>query len=275
MTSRVDEIAYAKLNLALHVRRRRADGYHELDTLFAFTNDGDSVSVTPAATWSLTIDGPFAAGLGTGDDNLVLRAAHALAAATGASQAGAIRLDKRLPVAAGIGGGSADAAATLRALARLWDIDDPPLLQDVGARLGADVPACIASVTQVGQGIGDRLTPIAVEGIAGAAVLLVNPRLPCPTGPVFAAWDGTDRGPLDPHEWRTARNDLEAPAVAIVPAIAGVLDALYATGAATVRMSGSGATCFALYTSALDRDIATESIRASRPDWWMMATTLR
>lgn len=270
------EAAYAKLNLALHVRQRRADGYHELETLFAFVDAGDVLTVEAAEAFSLTIIGPFAEGLSCGEDNLVLRAARLLAARNGITAGAAFTLDKRLPVAAGIGGGSADAAAALRLCARLWQIGpDAVRPSDVAAELGADVPACVASQTVYGDGVGERLRPIDGAALSGLSVLLVNPRVACLTGPVFKAWDGIDRGPLDIAGWMAARNDLEAPAVALHPVIAEVLDALRGTCPRLARMSGSGATCFALFDSATARDAAASAIAGAHPGWWQMAGALR
>lgn len=275
----VVETGYAKLNLALHVRARRADGYHELDTLFAFADDGDRLTATPAAGLSLAVEGPFAGALAgeAADDNLVLRAARAVQARFGVTAGAAIRLEKRLPVAAGLGGGSADAAAAARALARLWrlDTDAAALVAAIGG-LGADVPVCVAARTVVGRGIGDVMSPWpGAAALTGVPLLLVNPRVACPTGPVFRAWDGVDRGPLrdDPAGWR---NDLEAGARVLVPAIGPVLAMLHAQpGTTLVRMSGSGATCFALFADTAARDAAATAIRADRPEWWTMAAALR
>lgn len=270
------ETAYAKLNLALHVRRRRADGYHELETLFAFLDDGDRLTVEPAAELSLAVTGPFAAGLSAGADNLVLRAAGLLAQRNGITAGAAFTLDKRLPVAAGIGGGSADGAAALRLAARLWGIGFDQLRPgDVAAELGADVPACIASQTCLGTGVGERLQPVDGADLARVAVLLVNPRVACPTGAVFKAWDGIDRGPLDPADWLHGRNDLEAPAIAQHPEIADVLAALHETRPRLARMSGSGATCLALFDSAADCGRAAAGLAKAHPHWWLMQGSLR
>lgn len=272
----MNETAYAKINLALHVRRRREDGYHELETLFAFLNDGDRLTIQPADEFALTITGSFAEGLSAGPDNLVLRAATLLAQRNGISTGAAFTLDKRLPVASGIGGGSADAAAALRLAARLWNIGmDDVRPSDVAAELGADVPACIASQTCFGTGVGDRLFPVDAEQLPGVPVLLVNPLVACPTGPVFKAWDGLDRGPLDPAHWIAGRNDLEAPAIGLHPEIAEVLAALKATQPWLARMSGSGATCFALFDSANQRDAAAHQLADSHPHWWQMSGSLR
>ncbi len=275
------ETAYAKINLALHVRRRRPDGYHELETLFAFCADGDRLSATAVDTLSLTIEGPFGEGLSAGPDNLVLRAAEALQAEAGVSAGAAIRLDKRLPVASGIGGGSADAAAALRLLVRLWGVTvaDETLLE-IGAALGADVPACVTSRACRGEGRGDALDFLDEGALAGRPVLLVNPRVAVPTGPVFQRWDRIDRGPLaagDPLAAALAgRNDLEPPAREMQPVIANVVESLAAMpGVVLARMSGSGATCFALYDSLDARDAADRAIAAAEPGWWRLATVLR
>ena len=252
----MQEIAYAKLNLALHVRARNADGYHRIETLFAFCEDGDVLAMEKADKLSLEVTGPFADALEGDADNLVLQAARAL------GRNGAFTLDKRLPVAAGLGGGSADAAAALRLLGGG---------AEVAVRLGADVPACLFSRTARGFGRGDEIEPIEIEGLAGTPVLLVNPGVPLSTAAVFRAWDGVDRGPLG--DWEAGRNDLEAPAIALVPAIAEVLQAL--SGARIARMSGSGATCFGLYPSEAERDAASARIAAARPGWWVSQTRLR
>lgn len=250
------ETAYAKLNLALHVRAREADGYHRIETLFAFCEDGDVVTAAPAEALSLAVTGPFAGALAGEGDNLVLRAALAVGAKA------ALTLEKRLPVAAGLGGGSADAAAVLRMFG--GSVED-------AAGLGADVPACLLSRTARGEGRGDRIAPGEIPGLSGTPVLLVNPGIPLPTGPVFAGWDGIDRGPLG--DWETGRNDLEASARALVPEIGAVLEAL--AGARIARLSGSGATCFGLYDSDGARDAAAARIAPEKPGWWLSQTRLR
>jgi 4-diphosphocytidyl-2-C-methyl-D-erythritol kinase len=208
----------------------------------------------------LTIDGPFAAGLSC-TDNLVIRAADAIGVVAN------IRLEKTLPVASGIGGGSADAAATLRLLARISGHAIPS--SGVQRALGADVPACVVSQTSRGEGAGERLTPVAA--VTGTPVLLVNPRVALSTAAVFGAWDGIDHGPLG--DWRTGRNDLEGPARALVPEIGDVLSWLTRQDDVMVaRMSGSGATCFALFGSTAARDRAAAQVPAQ---WWQMASVLR
>lgn len=268
------ETAHAKLNLALHVRQRRADGYHELETVFAFTEAGDDLGVAAADNFSLTLTGPFAHELSNGPDNLVLKAAKALAQATGIRTGAAFYLDKRLPIASGIGGGSADAAAALRLAARLWAID-PLRPMDVAADIGADVPACVLSQTCFGYGVGEKLDRIDGSALTGLPVLLVNPLKACPTGPVFKAWDGLDRGPLHVEKWTDARNDLQAPALKLVPEIGDVLATLESQhGVRLSRMSGSGATCFALFETAAARDAAAATITRHHPDWWVLPTAL-
>ena len=271
------EIAPAKVNLALHVRERMPDGYHRIETLFAFAEAGDRLDAEPAASLSLSIDGPFAAGLSSGGDNLVLKAAGALRAAAGVQQGAALRLHKNLPVASGIGGGSADAAAALRLLARLWGTKLP--LEPIARSLGADVPACLLSRPAWGAGRGDELTPVAGAALAGRPLLLINPGIPVPTGPVFKTWDGLDRGPLDRGEPLEAaldgRNDLQAPAISLVPAIGDLIAWLQARpGVVLARMSGSGATCFALFQHAADRDQAAEASVRDWPSAWLLATRL-
>jgi 4-diphosphocytidyl-2-C-methyl-D-erythritol kinase len=261
------ETAFAKINLALHVRGREADGYHRIETLFAFAEHGDVLSAAPGEGLSLTITGPFAGALASEEDNLVLRAARALG-----GRDVALTLEKNLPVASGIGGGSADAAAALRLLRRFRNLDlDDDALRAVAAKLGADVPACVASRTARGTGRGDDLVEADEAGLSGTPLLLVNPGLPLSTAAVFKAWDGIDRGPLG--DWRSGRNDLEAPARRLVPEIGTVLDAL--AGADFARMSGSGATCFGLYAGEADRDAAAAAIAAAHPPWWLLRTTVR
>lgn len=267
------ETAYAKLNLALHVRGREAGGYHRIETVFAFCADGDVLAVGPGEGLTLRIAGRFAKGLSAGEDNLVLRAARALGEAAGTDRGAALVLDKSLPVASGIGGGSADAAAALRLLCRWWEVDPgEETLHAIGAGLGADVPACLLSRTQRGEGRGDALVPVDLPGLAGAPVLLVNPRVPVSTAEVFRRWDGIDHGPLG-TDFRSARNDLEAPARVLAPEIGAVLDAL--AGASFARMSGSGATCFGLYQDEPARDAAAARIAAAHPGWWLLRTRLR
>ena len=265
---RSSEPAPAKLNLALHIRGKLADGRHRLETVFAFCTDGDVVEAETADDLALRVAGPFADGLA--GDNLVVKAAQALREQSGVDVGAAIYLTKNLPVASGIGGGSADAAAALRLLTRVWGID-PAHASAVAPELGSDVPACLLSMSARGSGAGDDLTLLDDPSIAGTPVLLVNPRVPLSTGEVFARWDGEDRGPLG--DWKEGRNDLEAPAISLVPEIGEVLDWLREQpGANFVRMSGSGATCFALFENEEARDIAATAVPGR---WWRLATDLR
>lgn len=277
------ETGWAKINLALHVRARRSDGYHEIETLFAFVDGGDGIVAEVADADRLTIVGEFAEGLSDGADNLVMKVLALLRARYGADRVPplAMTLTKRLPVAAGIGGGSADAAAIARLVRThfLPELGDGVLARIVSP-LGADIAACVASATCLGGGVGEELRAVPELRLGGTPVLLVNPRQPVATGPVFAAWDGIDRGPLygDPAgraQLLAARNDLQRPATAQCPAIADVLLELGALRPWLARMSGSGATCFALFDAAAERDAAAVSLTQSHPHWWQMAGALR
>jgi len=275
----MEEVAYAKINLALHVRDKRPDGYHRIETIFAFAEDGDRLSVGESEALRLEVGGPFAAALE--GKNLVLRAAEALRARFDVRHGAALFLDKRLPVASGIGGGSADAAAALRLLGRWWGLGASEAeLLSIAASIGADVPACLRSRTAIGKERGDELEPVKGEGLSRTPLLLVNPTVPVSTAAVFAGWDGADRGPLldaEPLEAAlSGRNDLQDPALKVAPTIANVLAALAEdANPIIVRMSGSGATCFALYGNETDRDRAACRIAAEHPRWWLLATCLR
>jgi len=193
-----------------------------------------------------------------------------LGEAAGVAKGAAITLDKQLPVASGIGGGSADAAAALRLLTSFWNID-PRHAQEIAPALGSDVPACLLSFPVRGEGAGDRLTPTELGELSGVPVLLINPRVALSTADVFARWDGVDHGGLE--DWRQGRNDLEAPAIALAPQIETVLAWLGTRpGAMFIRMSGSGATCFALFETEEARDLAADSVPR---EWWRLATSLR
>ena len=269
---RLHETAYAKINLALHLRRRREDGYHEIETLFAFVDAGDELAVEPALRDELHVTGEFAPALTDPFGNIVSKALGKLPR----PESWRVSLDKRLPVAAGLGGGSADAGAVFRLYDQRFGLPDD--WRDRAARLGADVPACVASRTCIGRGTGAELEP-GPQDLAGTSVLLVNPRVPLATGPVFAGWDGVDHGRLPGGSAReialAGRNDLEAPALALCPAIGEVLAALRGTDAWLVRMSGSGATCFALFNDPVARDTANAALHAARPDWWRLVGRLR
>jgi 4-diphosphocytidyl-2-C-methyl-D-erythritol kinase len=263
------ETAYAEINLALHVRKRREDGYHEIETLFAFVDDGDRLTASPAARDVVNVKGEFASALSDPFGNIVAKTLTAFRHMPGWS----VVLDKRLPVAAGLGGGSADAGAIIRMVERWSGLPDD--WRERAARLGADVPACVESRCCIGTGTGTELRAMEND-LAGTPVLLVNPRVPLETGRVFKAWDGQDRGPLPQGGVRAialaGRNDLEAPAIGMCPVIAEVLAALNKTAPLLARMSGSGATCFALYES---EDALRRASETLSPDWWTMEGALR
>lgn len=269
------EPAPAKVNLALHVVGRRPDGYHLLDSLVVFAGVGDSLAARPAEGLSLAIDGPFAAGLDAGPGNLVLRAA---ALARPPHRGAALRLTKALPVASGLGGGSADAAAALRLLARLWAAPLPPPGAVLG--LGADVPVCLAGRPARMRGVGEALEPVSLPPFW---LVLANPGAPVATGAVFAGLSRRDNAPMTAPgpladaaalaAWLARqRNDLEAPALRLAPAIAETLAALAARpGCLLSRMSGSGATCFGLFAAEPPARAAAAALAAARPDWWVAA----
>ncbi len=267
------EFAPAKINLTLHVTGQRADGYHLLDSLVVFCGIGDSISVTDAPALGLTIIGPQAHLLDSREDNLVLRAARMLSPDRGA----ALILDKRLPVASGIGGGSSDAAATLRALSRHWGIALPETTAQLA--LGADVPVCMGARPARMRGIGDRLEK--AGPLPELHIVLVNPSIAVPTPAVFQALSNKQNPGMPPSflatpdarvfaNWlSTQRNDLEAPARAIAPGIGAVLAALASqSGALIARMSGSGATCFALFETEVGAKAAADQLATAHPQWW-------
>lgn len=275
--------APAKVNLFLHVGPVKANGRHDLDSLVVFTDHGtaDYLSAEAADELSLEVSGPFAPVSGRVEDNLVLAAAKALQAASRCTKGAKIRLQKWLPVAAGIGGGSSDAAAALRLLTELWGID-PSYAEQVSPGLGGDVPVSLGAVPALMRGEGERVEP--AHQPFRIPALLVNSHAPCPTGAVFAAYDATGGGKdfaeIDPlpgfldkdhlTDWLAyQRNDLEAPATALVPEIAEVLDFLRAQrGVRLARMSGSGATCFAVFDALSFAELASVVLKAEKPDWW-------
>jgi 4-diphosphocytidyl-2-C-methyl-D-erythritol kinase len=284
----------AKVNLTLRVVGRRVDGYHDLESVVAFADCADRLTLNPNAELSLTTRGPLAEACGEISDNLVLRAAQLLAERVPDLKVGGFTLDKMLPVAAGIGGGSADAAAALRLLARLngLALDDPRLVE-VALETGADVPVCLASRACDMAGVGETLVPLSVPKLP---CVMVNPRVPLATRAVFAALGlrngellvgATDviEAPSWPEDgaaladWVEALalvgNDLEEPARRIQPVVGEVLSALGAAkGVGLARMSGSGATCFAIFSSAADAQAASEKIMLDRPQWWVHSGTL-
>lgn len=270
------EAAPAKINLTLHVTGRRADGYHLLDSLVVFAQAGDAVSLT--RTPGLVIAGPEGQGLSVGPDNLVTRAA----ALMGAAGQG-VRLDKHLPVASGIGGGSTDAAATLRLLARVNGLSEPSL--DDQLTLGADVPVCMRARPARMQGIGEQVSTVAP--LPSFWLVLVNPRIGLSTPDVFSQLAQRDNPPMvDPlPQWPCARsffdwlahqrNDLQAPACALAPVVSDVLRSLAGMpDCALARMSGSGATCFGLFERAASARAAAAAIARACPGWWVCATGL-
>lgn len=273
MTATIRAFAPAKVNLALHVTGQRADGYHLLDSLVVFAAVGDRISATASATLTLDIVGEGAADLPTDGRNLVLRAAAAL----NPSGTAALRLDKVLPTASGIGGGSSDAAATLRALALLWGLPEPR--PDQTLALGADLPVCMAASPVRMRGIGEVLDP--VPPLPALHMVLINPRQAVATPDVFRHLTQRDNPPMEPvpaaadavafAAWlQRQRNDLQAPAIAALPLIAKGLDHLATTSDCLIaRMSGSGATCFGLYATASQAQVAANQLRAALPDWWV------
>jgi len=278
-------LARAKINLFLQIVGRRADGYHLLDSLIVFAEAGDEIALAPADGLSLAIDGPFAAGLETGADNLVLRAATALRELTGVRAGAAIRLTKNLPVASGIGGGSADAAATLDGLCGLWDVaPGRAALLKIAAKLGADVPVCLDGVPSFVGGIGEELAP--ARGLPAAWLLLANPRVATPTPAVFRARHGPFSKPArwsePPHDFaefaarlQGCANDLTEAAISVTPAIRDVLVALAALpGCTLARLSGSGATCFGLFADEGSARAAETRLRGAQPDWWVIAAPM-
>lgn len=278
------EEARAKVNLALHVTGRRPDGYHDLDMLVVFADVGDTVTMAPSDRDRFGIDGPMASDLSASGDNLVLRALAGFRELTGWSPPLSIRLLKRLPVASGIGGGSADAAAALRGLCQLYGGPvDAPALDALGLSLGADVPMCLASHPARVTGVGERIAP--TPGELAFGLLLVNPRVAVSTPSTFRALERRDNPPLStPPAFESVdrlagflgeetRNDLEAPARAIAPVIGDVLAALSdLPGVRLARMSGSGATCFGLFEDRQSAAAAGMRLATDHPGWWIEPT---
>jgi 4-diphosphocytidyl-2-C-methyl-D-erythritol kinase len=278
--------APAKLNLYLHVVGKRPDGYHLLDSLVVFADIADRVAVASASQLSLALVGPFASALAANDkNNLAWRAAEALARHLGREPDVAVTLEKNLPVASGIGGGSSDAAATLQALIDLWQVKvDHSALADIAASLGADVPVCLAARPSWLGGIGERVE--CAPALPPAGLMLVNPGIALPTAAVFKSRRGPfsgparfDAAPADAGALAALlaerRNDLTATAIDQVPAIAMVLQRLAAAeGALLARMSGSGATCFALFAAEREAIAAAAKLRAQEPGWWIAAGQL-
>ncbi|ARJ66332.1 4-(cytidine 5'-diphospho)-2-C-methyl-D-erythritol kinase [Magnetospirillum sp. ME-1] len=276
--------APAKINLTLHVVGKRDDGYHLLDSLVAFAGMGDTLDFAPADTLRLEVTGPTAGQIPEGE-NIVIKAARLLADAAGVNKGAAIRLTKRLPVAAGIGGGSADAAAALKGLMRLWDVSlSPEALNTLALSIGADVPVCLAGKPMRMMGVGEVLEP--APALPPAWLLLVNPMVPLHTPPVFKARTGPfseadplTAAPSDAQALAQAlaarRNDLTPPAILIEPVVGEVLAAIAATADCLLpRMSGSGATCFGLYGGQAQARAAAARVAAAHPAWWVAPAPL-
>jgi 4-diphosphocytidyl-2-C-methyl-D-erythritol kinase len=279
--------APAKINLFLHVGDRRSDGYHALESLIVFAETSDRLEFTPGSNVTLKIIGPFGKALSRDSDNLVLKAARALRAKYPDEGQGAhIALEKNLPLASGLGGGSADAAATLRALNELWSLDLPESeLLDIAAEIGSDVPACLLSAPCWTEGRGERVTKLAA--MPPFELVLVNPGVAVPTGPVFAALNARSGvGAIAPPPplasvWELvayladAGNDLEAPAGRFAPVIEDVLAALgHEPACVLAQMSGSGATCFGLFDGPVYGAGAAERIAHEHPHWWVRSTRI-
>lgn len=271
--------APAKINLYLHVVGKRVDGYHLLDSLVTFLDLGDTIAVAPSDRLTLTIEGPFADGLSAGADNLVMQAARALAEDANVPALAAIRLTKRLPVASGIGGGSADAAATLKALSSLWRLPITAVrLAEIGLKLGADVPMCLNGRTAFVGGVGEAVEP--APPLPPFWLVLANPVVAVPTPAVFKARSGPFSSPARFAEppsdaaqlsayLAERTNDLTAPALALSPVIGDVLAVLRDLPQALLaRMSGSGATCFALFADEAAARSGCAAVTRTRPGWW-------
>ena len=276
--------APAKINLTLHVTGRRADGYHTLESLVAFADIGDEIELTPADDFSFIVDGPFSSALAgePADRNLAVRAAQLMAQNFSRSLSGRLRLTKNLPVAAGLGGGSADAAAAARMFAAAWDVPLAGVTAPL-AGLGADIAVCLAGKAAWMAGAGGDLSP--APRLPPAALVLVNPGVPCPTSPVFARLGGRFSAPparMAAFEDFAAlagflargANDLTLPAKEVVPEIGAVLDAIAATGAKVTRLCGSGATCFGVFETLAAAAAAAREIADRRPRWWARSCRL-
>jgi len=279
----VEVAARAKLNLYLHLLGRRADGYHDIDSLVAFAAFADQLSFAPGTELRLDVDGAFAESLPRGDDNLVLRAASLLQRRYGVTRGASIRLEKRIPVAAGLGGGSADAAAALQGLMQLWQLRaHPDELAAIALELGADVPVCLIGRVAFVGGAGEKVEPIG--SLPELGLVLINPRVPLSTKAVFmsregqfslaARWTEPVREAEQLVKLLAQRhNDLTRPALVMAPVIGDVLTTLSAYPEVLLaRMSGSGATCYGLTRTRAEAESAAERLRADRPGWWVVAT---
>ncbi len=274
-----ERLSPAKLNLYLHIVGKRDDGFHLLDSLVVFTQFGDQLTAKPANTVSLHIEGEFAAGLGA-QDNLVMRAALALQSKYDVQQGAILTLEKRIPVGAGLGGGSANAATALLLLNALWEIDAPMQeLETLAITLGADVPACLYAQALHMGGIGEVITPMPDFSLT-EQIVLVNPRLHVSTPDVFKQFARAPRyqQPIAEHErmhFTKHHNDLQDAAITICPAIADILALLQQQqGCDVARMCGSGATCFGLFAGKQEASAAVQTIKAVQPNWWVKSTAL-
>lgn len=273
------ETGYAKLNLALHVRNRLPNGYHELETIFAFVDKGDLISASPSDDLTLHISGPFADDLET-EGNLVLTAAQQLKEKFDVTVGASLHLVKNLPIASGIGGGSADAAATLRLLNKFWNLNlSLSELETLAQPLGADVPACVTSETAIGLGIGQDLQPLKDPYFSEMYVVLANPLTAVSTKEIFERWDGVDLGPLHLDDmtkiFSDGRNDLQSIAMDIDNSIAPILKAMEKTEPLVARMSGSGATCFSMYEREEQAFAAEKMLQSSVGKIWTMTGQIR
>ena len=293
----ITERAAAKLNLTLHLLSKRADGYHALESLIAFTDLVDRLEFRPASSLSLKVEGPFARAAGVVNKNSVLKAAQVLQRTSGATEGAEIILHKAIPVGAGLGGGSADAAAALRGLNTLWQLELPvTALQRIGTPLGADVPACLHSTPLIATGIGDKIVP---SHLPDFAAVLVYPNQPLLTRHVYESAEIPEQGrrtrnaaPADEDQLafldapstagdflalvarlQKTRNDLQRPAITLMPAIAEILVALETTPGPTrfCRMSGSGSSCFALVASMKEAEAIATILAREHPEWWVRA----
>lgn len=273
----VREFAAAKVNLFLHVLGRRADGYHDLDSLVVFADVGDEIALSTHQDRVITVEGPFADAVPHDETNLAMQAVRQLGDALGRHDGVHIRITKNLPVAAGLGGGSADAAAVLRGLARLWDVGPSMAFPAVAQALGADVPVCLRSRAARITGVGEVVEPL--EAVEPLALVLVNCGAALATPRVFAACTAygaavPENAGADFVAWvRAGRNDLEAPAMSLAGGVAQTLDVLRGQpGCQVARLSGSGATCFGFFDSMVSAQVAATAISVAYPDWWVVAT---
>lgn len=281
----LNSATHAKINLALHITGQRGDGYHFLESIVAFADIGDRLIVASDDALTLSITGPFSNGL-EAENNLVMKVARALRRIVGETPGARLTLEKHLPVASGVGGGSGDAAAALQLLNRLWHLRmSPGQLAEVALALGADIPVCLESQSCLMKGIGEEITPVSLPNWG---VVLVNSGEALDTASVFRAYDNQG---LDPNEslavipgksgdWisflKRNGNALEAAAISLQPHIQSILDTIAATRSCLLsRMSGSGATCFGLYPDAIEAELAAESLKSEFPHFWVMPSTLR